>query len=114
LCIPTTSVPTSPAPPPQAQDAPAARLSPALSWRLRRYLDALLAQGYSPLMEVVRRELEPGLGTSRLEAPDFRNFLSLLCTATAYARTLQVGGGPRMLVLAPARALRRCSGWGRR
>ncbi len=41
-------------------------------------------------MATVRKELEPGLGISRLEPVDFFKFLRLAAFTTSYVRTQQV------------------------
>ena len=44
-------------------------------------------------LQVVRRELEPGVGLSRLESRDFVTFLKLAAHFTQYIRLQQVGEG---------------------
>lgn len=44
-------------------------------------------------MEVARRELEPGLGVSRLTNADFVAFLSLVRFFTSFVATQQQVGG---------------------
>ncbi|GBF93528.1 hypothetical protein Rsub_06248 [Raphidocelis subcapitata] len=54
--------------------------------RLRGFAEQLLEGPYNVLMGQLRTELEPGLGISRLEAPDFVKWMGLAAWATAYVR----------------------------
>ena len=57
---------------------------------LRDGLEGLLEGGYNRLLGVIRRQLEPGLGISRLERPDFIRFFSVAHLCTSYVRMQQV------------------------
>ena len=61
-------------------------LPPKLMLRLSNFLQQFLASGYGPLMETVRKKLEPGLGISHADSEDFVRFVQLarLCTAFTF------------------------------
>ncbi|KAK9864055.1 hypothetical protein WJX84_005214 [Apatococcus fuscideae] len=56
---------------------------------LKAGLEGLLDGGYNRLMGVVRKQLEPGLGISRLDRPDFLHFFYLAHLATGFVRLQQ-------------------------
>ncbi|GAX82511.1 hypothetical protein CEUSTIGMA_g9938.t1 [Chlamydomonas eustigma] len=67
------------------------KFSDDVMWRLRCWLEDLLMGGYNVLMPAVRKELEPGIGLSKLTAKDFHNFLSLSWVITGYVRMTKQG-----------------------
>uniref|UniRef100_A0A7S3VNX6 Timeless N-terminal domain-containing protein n=1 Tax=Dunaliella tertiolecta TaxID=3047 RepID=A0A7S3VNX6_DUNTE len=75
-----------------AEVAPgSSQLGPALMWRLRQWTDELCnGDGYNALMKVLMKEAEPGIGISRLAAPDFARLMRVARFFTAYARVKQV------------------------
>jgi hypothetical protein len=62
-------------------------------------MDQLLAGPYNVLMGALRKQLEPGIGISRLEVSDFLNFLKLARSCCAYVRAHQVTPGPVLEVV---------------
>lgn len=75
----------------QVLDLPKRTISPRLLLQLRSYCEALLTGGYNMLMTHLRKELEPGIGISRLEEGDFIKFLHLAGWFTQYVKVKQVG-----------------------
>eukprot|EP00891_Asterochloris_glomerata_P008793 jgi/Astpho2/8793/Aster-05348 len=71
-----------------ANDEPAALAARTLS-HLRAYAEQFLEAGYDVLMEVIRKDLEPGLHISRLGRQDFAQFFRLARTMTAFVRIKQ-------------------------
>ena len=61
-------------------------MKPSVLYLLQQWSEELLKGGYNQLMEAARKEVEPGLGISKLEAVDFRNFLSLARLFSGYVR----------------------------
>ncbi len=75
-------------------------LSAGLLWNLRGWADELLSSGgYNVLMETARRELEPGIGISRMDESDFVRFLHLAHLFTAYVHATEVCKGSRPITL---------------
>ncbi|MEW5299072.1 MAG: hypothetical protein WDW36_002121 [Sanguina aurantia] len=70
-------------------------INAALTWQLRGYCQEFLRSGYNCLLEVARRELEPGLGVSRLTSADFVAFLSLVRFFTSFVATQQQGAADK-------------------
>ncbi|KAI8471860.1 MAG: timeless protein-domain-containing protein [Monoraphidium minutum] len=88
-------------------DAPRRALGPAALLQLRRYAETLLAGPYNVLMGALRTELEPGIGISRLEPPDFAKWMAVAAWAAAYVRAaqereLEARGGARPAPGAPS------------
>lgn len=75
----------------QVKEEKPVRLLPALRSRMKGFTQQFLAQGaYSHLMATVRKELEPGMGISRLSRDSFVQFLQLARACTAFVRVQQV------------------------
>ena len=78
----------------QVKEEQPAKLKPALLSRMKCFVQQFLAQGaYSHLMATLRRELEPGVGISRLSRASFVQFLQLARACTAFVRLQQVQCG---------------------
>lgn len=75
----------------QVDDGESRQVSAACLAQLRAWTDEFLAGGYNPLMEVIRKDAEPGLGISRLSRQEFAKFLRLAAAVTAYVRLRQEG-----------------------
>lgn len=78
------------------QHADEARSRPGqeLLLKLQGLLEDFLSCGYGPLMEVVRKQLEPGLSLSRLSPSDFLRFVQLARLCTSYVHQKEVCRAP--------------------
>ncbi|GAB4821374.1 hypothetical protein N2152v2_008420 [Parachlorella kessleri] len=64
-----------------------ARLGGELLLKMRGFLEQFLQEGaYNILMGQMFKQVQPGLGLSRYEAPEFVNFVELATLATKYVR----------------------------
>ncbi|KAG1661086.1 hypothetical protein FOA52_012075, partial [Chlamydomonas sp. UWO 241] len=85
------------APPPPAvtkpldadADAIPSTLGSDVLWQMRGWVVEMLAGGYNVMMGAARRELEPGLGISMMDADDYANFLRVVHVFTGFARRMQ-------------------------
>jgi hypothetical protein len=65
--------------------------SPQVLLALKAHTQSLLSSGaYNLLMAVLRQEMAPGLGISRLEKEDFERVLKLMAWMTGFVRCMQV------------------------
>jgi hypothetical protein len=67
-----------------------ANLSRRALQQVGQYADAFLEAAYEVLMNTLRRDLEPGIGVSRLQRADFLRFFRMGAFFTRYVHLKQV------------------------
>lgn len=74
----------------QVKEERLTKLSSSLLVHMRGFAQSLLSSGaYGQLMSTIRKDLEPGIGISRLSRESFVHFLALARACTCFLRMQQ-------------------------